>query len=126
MRRRNHTIAFRMNDEEYERYQRKLKESGQTSQSFLLRAVEGAVILPVAEVKVLYRICNIFTEHTRQIRGMATNINQMAHVANATGMVAAEDILKELAVSVKSQWKEGEEIWQSIRQLIVGLTVMEH
>lgn len=126
MRKRNHTVAFRMNDEEFKKYQKRLKESGQTSQNFLLRAMEGAEILPAEEVNALSRISAELSEHNRQIRGIATNINQMAHVANATGMTESERILKELSEVICSYRKEGEAIWQSIRRLIAGQRAMEH
>lgn len=126
MRKRNHTVAFRMNDEEYKNFQKKLKESGQTSQTFLLRAVEGAEILPAEEVNALCRISASLSEHNRQVRGIATNINQMAHVANVTGMTESERTLKELSETIYSYRKEGEAIWQSIRQLIAGQRAMGH
>lgn len=126
MRKRNHTVAFRMNDEEFKNYQKKLKESGHTSQTFLLCAIEGAEILPAEEVNALCSISAELSEHNRQIRGIATNINQMAHVANATGMTESERTLKELSEAISSYRKEGEAIWQSIRRLIAGQRAMGH
>lgn len=77
-----------MNQEEYERLQEKVATSGQTQQSFIINALAGVVIAPKEEIDVLKNINKNFDNLLRQIRGMATNVNQMAHIANGTGILA--------------------------------------
>lgn len=118
MRKRDIQVKFRMNKEEYKKLQNKIGESGQTQQSFIVNALAGVVIAPREEIEVLKEINKSFAELVRQIKGMAVNINQMAHVANGTGALPIVYELEELANEME-QYRTGSEIiWQSIRQLI--------
>lgn len=45
MRKRNKTISIRVSEQEYEAIQKKIRETNQTQQSFILNAIEGAAIL---------------------------------------------------------------------------------
>ena len=95
-RKRNRTVSFRMNDEEYNAFRKRVIESGVSQQRFI-------------------EISRTFEDYVRQVRGMATNINQMAHVANGKGMIPQETELKKLAATVEGIGKESEKIWRSIR-----------
>lgn len=97
MRKREYQVKFRMNQEEYERLQEKVIASGQTQQSFIINALAGVVIAPREEIDVLKNINKNFDDLLRQIRGMATNVNQMAHIANGTGVLATIDKLEDIA-----------------------------
>ena len=107
-----------MNQEEYERLQEKVIASGQTQRSFIINALAGVVIAPREEIDVLKNINKNFDDLLRQIRGMATNVNQMAHIANGTGVLATIDKLEVIADRINYFKKECEEMWQSIRRLI--------
>ena len=79
MRTRRNLIIFYVNDDELQRIEKKRKSIGINSRSAYLRkvAVDGYVIhIDYAYLK----------EHTRQIRMIGININQIAHL-NATGEV---------------------------------------
>ena len=118
MRKREYQVKFRMNKEEYERLQENVIASGQTQQSFINNALAGVIIAPREEIDVLKNINKNFDDLLRQIRGMATNVNQMAHIANGTGVLQTIDTLEDIADQIKYFKKECEEMWQSIRQLI--------
>jgi uncharacterized protein YoxC len=107
-----------MNKEEYERLQENVVASGQTQQSFIINALAGVIIAPREEIDVLKNINKNFDDLLRQIRGMATNVNQMAHIANGTGVLQTIDALENIADQIKYFKKECEEMWQSIRRLI--------
>ena len=107
-----------MNQEEYERLQEKVTASGQTQQSFIINALAGVVIAPREEIDVLKNINKNFDDLLRQIRGMATNVNQMAHIANGAGVLATINKLEDIADQINYFKKECEEMWQSIRRLI--------
>lgn len=79
-RRRNKAVTVRMNDEEYAELQVKVDESGLTQQAYIISAVRGATIIPSDEIAVLKDISKTFAELEKQLRGLATNVNQMAHV----------------------------------------------
>ena len=48
MRKRNHTVTIRMNKEEYELLQSKVKESGRTQQEVVIKAIADLKIVSAA------------------------------------------------------------------------------
>jgi hypothetical protein len=114
-----------MTKEEYKQFQKKLTESGQTQQSFLLNAIDGATIASREEVEQLKSINQNFAELVRQVKGLATNVNQMAYVANATGRTPIEKRLADIGMQVADFRKEVEIEWQLIRQSISRQRHME-
>lgn len=118
MRKREYQVKFRMNQEEYERLQENVIASGQTQQSFIINTLSGVIIAPREEIDVLKNINKNFDDLLRQIRGMATNVNQMAHLANGTGALPTINRLEDIADRIKYFKKECEVMWQSIRRLI--------
>ena len=124
-RKRNRAVTVRMNDREYNRLQKKVAESGLSQQAYIIGAVCNAKITSSDEVAVLKDVSRLFADHERQVRGMATNINQMAKVANSQGSVTGEEELERISGQISDLRKESEEIWQSIRSSITGLQHME-
>ena len=118
MRKRNRTITIRMSDEEYTFLQERLSLTGQTQQSYILNAIRGAKIVSEEEVKELQNMNKGFADMMRQLRGLATNVNQMAHIANGTGELPVVVALEKLGRNIEKFRKEEERRWQSIRQLI--------
>lgn len=124
MRKRTNQIKFRMNDEEYAALQKKITASGQSQQSFILSALAGAVIAPKEEIELL-KECNCnFADLVRQIKGMATNINQIAHIANGSGTLPTQYKLSDIGIEIEKFRGEIEKEWLSIRQLISQLNHM--
>ncbi len=117
-RKRNKAVTVRMNDEEYAELQVKVEESGLTQQAYIISAVRGATIISSDEIAVLKDISKTFAELEKQLRGLATNVNQMAHVANGLGILPAENDLERLSVQLGNYRKDSEQIWQSIRSSI--------
>ena len=123
MRKRNYTVTIRMNKAEYDLLQNKVKESGQTQQAVVIHAIAGLKIASAEEE--LKKLNLMLTEMLSQLRGVATNINQIARKMNAGGFIPREDILHYLNQNIRNYRKESEKIWQSIRQLISGQILME-
>ncbi len=118
-RRRNRAITIRLSDYEYEDIMRRIDESGLTIQTYLINAARGATITPSDEIAELKEISKTFADHEKQLRGLATNINQMAHVANGFGVLPTETELERMSDQINNYRKESESIWQLIRSLIV-------
>lgn len=118
MRKRNRTITIRMSDEEYTFLQERLSLTGQTQQSYVLNTIRGATIASLGEVKELQKLNKEFRDMMRQLRGLATNVNQMAHIANGTGELPVVVALEKLGKEIEKFRREEERRWQSIRQLI--------
>ncbi len=119
---RNQAITVRMTTEELRDIAEKIKESGLSQQAYIISAARGAVISPSEEIDEIKKTGNILADFDRQLRGLGTNVNQMAHVANGQGALPTEKTLIELSDQIKSYKKENEKIWQSIRSLITKLT----
>ena len=125
MRKRNYTVTIRMNKAEYDLLQSKVKESGQTQQAVVLHAIADLKIESAEEVEELKKLNLMLAEMLSQLRGVATNINQIARKMNAGGFIPREDNLHHLNQNIRNYRKESEKIWQSIRQLISGQILME-
>ena len=107
-----------MNDEEYAVLQTKVDESGLTQQAYIISAVIEGTIASSDEIAVLKDISKTFADLEKQLRGLATNVNQMAHIANGYGVLPAVNDLERLSAQLGNYRKESEQIWQSIRSLI--------
>ena len=92
MRKRNYTVTIRMNKAEYDLLQNKVKESGQTQQAVVIHAIAGLKIASAEEVEELKKLNLMLAEMLSQLRGVATNINQIARKMNAGGFIPREDI----------------------------------
>ena len=53
MRKRNHTVTIRMNKEEYDFFQSKVKESGRTQQEVVIKAIADLKIASAEEIEEL-------------------------------------------------------------------------
>ena len=117
-RRRNRAVTIRMSESEYTDFMNKVKESGLSQQTYFINAVRGASITPPDEINVLKEISKTFANLERQLRGLATNVNQMAHIANGSGVLPTENDLDCVSDQLNNYRKESESVWQSIRSLI--------
>lgn len=117
-RRRNKAVTVRMSESEYADFLNKVKESGLSQQAYIISAVRGAIITPSDEIAVLKEISKTFADFEKQVRGLGTNVNQMAHVANGQGYLPGEEALTRLSDQLGNMRKESEGIWQSIRSSI--------
>ena len=115
---RKNAITVRMNDTEYEDFHNKVEESGLSQQAFIISAVRGATITSSDEIAVLKDISKTFADLERQLRGLATNVNQMAHIANGQGYLPEKEDLDYLSTQLNNYRKESEELWLSIRSSI--------
>lgn len=125
MRRRNKNVSVRMTEDEYATLTMRVEESGQTQQSFIINAALGAKVSSREEVKELQKLNGQFADTNRQLRGMATNINQMAHVANSYGQILQQSQLEQLHQDLQVFRKECDVTWRLIRQSISLQKVME-
>jgi len=117
-RRRNNSVTIRMSDDEYKILQNKVKDSGLTQQAYVINSIKGATITPSDEIEVLKKLSKTFADLITQLRGLATNVNQMAHIANGYGFLPAEKELSKANDSISKFRKECEEVWQLIRSSI--------
>ena len=122
---RNRTVTFRMKEDEYKNFKNRVTESGVSQQDFIISSIQKGRISSAEEIKELKDANRNFGDFVRQIRGIATNINQMAHVANGQGIIPAGTELRNLAGTVEDIGKESEKIWRSIRSSISPLRITQ-
>ena len=124
-RKRNRSVTIRMTDHEYSTLRDKVTASGLTMQSFINEAVSGSTISSSEEIEAEKEISRNISDLIRQIRGMATNINQIAHVANGQGILPIQSQLYAISEEISKYRKDSESIWQSIRRSIGHQRVTE-
>lgn len=127
-RHRPHMIRVRMSDEEYAWFNKKLAESGQTMQSYVLSAIQTGVIPDSDLIHSVSDLSRIMEMQYKQLRGMATNLNQMAYNSNLeklTGDYQAETRLQDMQRQVEDMRKECMGVWQSLRRLMAANRLTE-
>lgn len=78
-RKRHKAITIRLTDAEYTDLMEKVHKAGISQQAYIINAIQGAVIPTYEEMMILKDLTRIFSNLTRQLRGLSTNVNQMAH-----------------------------------------------
>lgn len=97
-RRKNKQFKFYADETEYQKIKKKVEKSGLTQQEYLLKCALDKNIIVVEELKPL------FLELKRQ----GVNLNQIAKAINSG----------EINHVSENTFKEYQELWQSLRQLI--------
>ena len=125
MRKRNHLINFRLTEEEYKLLSVKKDASGQTMQSFIVNACLYGKISSTEEISEMRKKNLLLEDIDKQLRGMGTNLNQMAHVANGQGIIPTAGELLKISNEIVQIKNEVREEWQLTRQSISQLNPME-
>ena len=126
MRRRNHLINFRLSEEEYKLLAMRIDASEQTLQSYIINACLYGKISSAEEIAEMQKKNKLLEDIDKQLRGMGTNLNQMAHVANGQGMIPAAGELARISDEVRQIKSEVKEEWQSTRRSISQLNPTGH
>lgn len=117
-RKRDRAVTLRMTDSEYDEFNNKVSKSGLSRQAFFIRMIKRIRINSAESLDELKIINDTLSNLDRQLRGMATNVNQMARIANGTGLLPSEKELALMNQKINEIRKELGEIWQSIRSSI--------
>ena len=102
MRKRNHVIPVRLNTKELRFLEEQVEKSGLSREEYIRSLVMGG--------EVRARPCEHHTELLRKVSGLCNNANQLAHVANASGM-ASEQSIQEMLRLTKETWHLVKEEW---------------
>ena len=117
MRKRNKAITIRMTEAEFTALQQRIKASGRTQQAYIINSALNARFSSAEEIAILKEISASFADLVRQLRGIATNINQMTRIANSAGIIPSSRELSKISDQIAEYRKESENEWQSIRSL---------
>lgn len=125
MRKRSKAVTIRLTQDEYNDLKNRIDEAGLLQQTYIINAIRGATITPSDEIIVLKEISLTLAQLEQQLRGLATNVNQMAHIANSHGALPSNEELDRLSAQLSHYRMESEDIWQSIRSSINQQKVTE-
>lgn len=117
-RKRDKAVTIRMSKDEFDILQDKVDESGLSQQTYIINAIKGSTITSSDEIAVQKKISRTFADLVQQLRGLATNVNQMAHVANGRGLLPTTNELIKTSDEIRNYRKECEELWLLIRSSI--------
>ena len=112
------SLTFRVSQEEGSLIYKRMTEAGIKSRNaFLVKLVRGSTLYPVKEIT---KTNLMFAEAIKIIRGTATNINQLAKIANATGHHADAEELKKALEEIAKQHRVIHGLWSQLRSLLSG------
>ena len=117
MRKRNVEVKFRLSEDEYAELVQKVKDSGLNRNAFLVRTVRQQTIYPVDYLRELNKQMDVLLA---QIRGMATNLNQVAKIANARREVPCIQYLEALLKGMGKFSAAMQPVWEGIREALYG------
>ena len=102
MRKRNHVIPVRLNARELRMLEEQVEKSGLPREEFLRSLIVGA--------EIRAKPCEHHADLLRKVAGLCNNANQLAHVANGTGMAGEASVQEMLRIS-KETWRLVKEEW---------------
>ena len=118
MRHRSNVVYTRFSDEEYEKLQQNIASSGLTINAYIIDSALRYQILEPAIIEELQAQSDLLRAAYMQLKGIATNINQIAKKTNITGYTEDVNTLQECLAQAERQKQEISDIWQSAKQLI--------
>ena len=112
------SLTFRVSQEERSLIYKRMTEAGMKSRNaFLISLVKSSTLYPIKEIT---KTNLMFAEAIRIIRGTATNINQLAKVANSTGQLATAEELEKALQEITKQHRVMLGLWNELRSLLSG------
>lgn len=117
-RQRTKTLTVRLSENEYNEFYQQYKESGYPTIREYLLGKAGCRFYTDNDKQELQELNKTVSDFDVQLRGMATNINQMAHWANIHQAVPEKLELTKMFVLIQDLRKEASDIWESIRLVL--------
>jgi hypothetical protein len=108
-------LKFRLSQDEYALLQKNLAEAGMTRNAYLIRLVTGATIFPKAQ---LIQLNLEYSMMNRLLRGIGTNINQIAKVANTNHATPSATLLADMHQDVQTLRHNLQPLWDETRDTL--------
>lgn len=110
-------IKLRLTDQEYAALSDMVKQSGLSRNAFLVRMIMQQTIYPV---DTLNKTNEMLAALLAQLRGMATNMNQVAKIANTRQEVPSMNYLRYILAAIQSLKEESQPVFTSVREVLHG------
>ena len=94
-------LSFRVNEEEYQKLQERVQESGKNQQEYILSCVLDKKIVNTDGIKELIP----------ELKRIVNNLNQIAKRCNEGGVLPSE-------AEVREQGEELKQVWQLLRRYL--------
>lgn len=108
-------LKFRLSEEEYKLLQTKLSCAGMNRNAFLVRLISDATIFPREE---MIRLNQEYVTMNRLLRGIGTNINQVAKVANSSKSTPSANVLFDMYQDVQTMKHNLQPLWNETRSAL--------
>jgi hypothetical protein len=112
-RKRARELKFRLSEDEYKTLQSKLIDAGMNRNSYLVRLITGATIFPREE---MIRLNQEYTTMNRLLRGIGTNINQIAKIANTNKATPSAKLLLDMYQDIQTLKHNLLPLWDEVRR----------
>ena len=110
-------IKLRLTDQEFAALTDMVKQSGLSRNAFLVRMIKQQTIYPVDK---LSKTNEMLAALLAQLRGMATNMNQIAKIANTRKEVPAMNYLRYILAAIQNLKEESQPVFTSVREVLHG------
>ena len=110
-------IKLRLTDQEFAALTDMVKQSGLSRNAFLVRMIKQQTIYPV---DTLNKTNEMLAALLAQLRGMATNMNQVAKIANTRQEVPSINYLRYILAAIQSLKEESQPVFTSLREALHG------
>lgn len=108
-------LKFRLSEEEYKLLRAKLAGAGMNRNAFLVRLISDVTIFPKEE---LMRMNMEYIMMNRLLRGIGTNINQIAKVANSNKATPSAKLLLDMYQDVQTLKHNLMPLWNETRSTL--------
>ena len=110
-------IKLRLTEQEYAALTDMVQQSGLSRNAFLVRMIKQQTIYPVDK---LSKTNEMLAALLAQLRGMATNMNQIAKIANTRKEVPAMNYLRYILAAIQNLKEESQPVFTSVREVLHG------
>ena len=110
-------IKLRLTEQEFTALTDMVKQSGLSRNAFLVRMIKQQTIYPVDK---LSKTNEMLAALLAQLRGMATNMNQIAKIANTRKEVPVMNYLRYILAAVQNLKEESQPVFTSVREVLHG------
>ena len=117
MMKRKKEIKLRLTEQEFAALTDMVKQSGLSRNAFLVRMIKQQTIYPVDK---LSKTNEMLAALLAQLRGMATNMNQIAKIANTRKEVPAMNYLRYILAAIQNLKEESQPVFTSLREALHG------